>query len=99
MKSISQIHRCEGLSSTWPDLPTHGGGTSIRALVYNLVLTLCTRRLGWLELFVMALGDVDLAEGLGLGVRYRCGNLHTTNRGSAILILSRDDRYVEMSRS
>ena len=40
---------------------TYGRGTPIRSLLYILVLTLCTRRLGWLELFVMALGDVDLA--------------------------------------
>ena len=90
VKSISQNHLCEGRSSTYPDLPTHGGGTPIRALLYSLVLTLCTRRLGWLELFVTALGDVDLAESLGLRVRFRCGNLHTTNWGSAILVLSRE---------
>ena len=72
VKSISQIFRCECRTSTCSDLPTHGGGTPDRALLYSLVLTLCSRRLGWLELFVMALGDVDLAEGLGLRVRSRC---------------------------
>uniref|UniRef100_A0AAV1TPG4 Uncharacterized protein n=1 Tax=Peronospora matthiolae TaxID=2874970 RepID=A0AAV1TPG4_9STRA len=65
VKSISQNCLYECRSSTCPDLPTHGGGTPIRALLYDLVLTLCTRRLGWLELFVTALGDVDLAERLG----------------------------------
>uniref|UniRef100_A0AAV1SZQ2 Pentatricopeptide repeat-containing protein n=1 Tax=Peronospora matthiolae TaxID=2874970 RepID=A0AAV1SZQ2_9STRA len=65
VKSISQNCFYECRSSTCPDLPTHGGGTPIRALLYDLVLTLCTRRLGWLELFVTALGDVDLAERLG----------------------------------
>ena len=45
---------------------TYGGGSSIRALLYSLVLTLCTRWLGWLELSVMALGDVDLAYGMVL---------------------------------
>ena len=65
VKSISQNCFSECRSSTRPDLPTHGGGTPIRALMYSLVLTLCTRRLGWLELFVTALGDVDLAERLG----------------------------------
>uniref|UniRef100_A0AAV1UPK7 Retrovirus-related Pol polyprotein from transposon TNT 1-94 n=1 Tax=Peronospora matthiolae TaxID=2874970 RepID=A0AAV1UPK7_9STRA len=65
VNSISQNCLYECRSSTCPDLPTHGGGTPIRALLYDLVLTLCTRRLGWLELFVTALGDVDLAERLG----------------------------------
>ena len=42
-------------------MPTYGGGTLIRALLYSFVLTLRTRRSGWFELFVMALGDVYLA--------------------------------------
>ena len=64
VKSISQTYLSECRSSTCPYLPTHGGGTPIRALLYNLVLTLCTRQVGWLELFVTGLGDVDLAERL-----------------------------------
>ena len=42
-------------------MPTYGGGTPIRLLLYSLVLTFCTRRLGWLEIFEMVLGDVNLA--------------------------------------
>ena len=68
---ISQIRLCEGRSLACPDLLTHGWGTPIRALLYSLVLTLCTRRLCWLELFVMDLKDVNPAESLGLSVRFR----------------------------
>ena len=32
VNSVSQNHLCEGRSLTCPDLPTHGGGTPIRAL-------------------------------------------------------------------
>ena len=59
--------RCHKIADVSLNIPldqtslTYGRGTPIRALLYILVLTLCTRRLGWLELFVMALGDVDLA--------------------------------------
>ena len=45
---------------------TYGRGSPIRALLYSLVITLCTCRLGWLELSVMALGGVDLAYGMVL---------------------------------
>ena len=65
VKSISQNCLSEGRSSTCRDLPTHGAGTPICALMYNLVLTFCTGRLGCLELFVMNLGNVDLGERLG----------------------------------
>ena len=81
VKSVSHLFRCERLSSTCPDLPTYEGGTPIRALLYILVLTLCTSRLGWLELFVTALGDVDLAMRLGLKFVFRCGNLRTDELG------------------
>ena len=65
MKSISHNRLCEG-RSYFPRLDdSRRAGTLIRALLYGLVLTVYTRRLGWIELFVMALGDVDLAEGLG----------------------------------
>ena len=40
---------------------TYGGVTLIHALLYIVVLTLCTCRLSRLVLFVTALGDVDIA--------------------------------------
>ena len=68
-----------------PDMTTYEGGILIYALNYSLVLTLCTRRLCWLELFVTALKDVDIAWSLRSSLITVC-KFSNSNRGVLVSI-------------
>ena len=62
-------------------LATRGRGTPISVLLYSPMLTLCNRRLAWLELFVTALGDVDPL--LCLGSKFdRCAKISSQRSGT-----------------
>ena len=58
-------------------MPTCGGGTPVRSLLYSLVYTLSTRRFSWIYIFVTVLGDVDIAWSSGSRLITVNKNLHT----------------------